>query len=255
MKRRMLTQGSRLLGVMALAVLCAPSTADAQITRVSGSGYRQSFGANIGWFAVRGVDARHAEDVLLANLDFLAFEIDDFNTGTIGAEWLIGVNEYLEAGVGIGYQRRTVPSVYRAVVNDNGTDDPFDDLEIFQELKLRVVPLTGTVRFLPLGRNASFQPYVGGGISLLNWRYSEAGEFVDFTDDTIFNARYVASGNAVGPVFLAGVRAPVADVWLLGGELRYQRGEGDTKPEESQLLGRKVDLGGWSANFGVSFRF
>ena len=255
MMRRIVTKGSRLLGMVALAALLAPSTADAQITRVSGGDYRQSFGVNVGWFGLRGEDARHADDVLLANLDFLAFDIKDFNSGTIGAEWLVGITDYLEAGVGIGFQRRTVPTVYRAIVNDNGTDDPFDDLEIAQDLRLRVVPITGTVRFLPLGRNASFQPYVGGGIALLNWRYSEAGEFVDFTDETIFNARYVASGNTVGPVILAGIRAPVADVWTVGGELRYQRGEGDTKADQTELLGRKIDLGGWSANFAVAFRF
>jgi opacity protein-like surface antigen len=111
------------------------------------------------------------------------------------------------------------------------------------------------VRFLPLGRNASVQPYVGGGISLLNWRYSEAGEFVDFTDDSIFNSRYVADGNAIGPVILAGIRAPVADVWTVGAELRFQRGEGDTKAAQTGLLGDKIDLGGWSANFGFAFRF
>ena len=248
MMRRMLLQMSRVLGLVALAALFAPATADAQITRVSGGDYRQSIGVNLGWFAMRGEDSRHADDVLLANLDFLAFEIKDFNTATIGAEWLVGVGEYLEAGVGVGFQRRTVPTVYRDFTHDDG-------FEIEQDLRLRVVPITGTVRFLPLGRNASFQPYVGGGISILNWRYSEAGEFVDFTDDSIFNSRYVASGNAVGPVILAGIRAPVADVWTVGGEVRFQRGEGDTKPAQSELLGSKIDLGGWSANFGVAFRF
>jgi outer membrane protein W len=236
------------VALAAAAALSAPATADAQITRVSSGDFRQAFGVNIGWFGLRGEDARVADDVLLADLDFLAFDIKDFNSGTIGAEWLIGVSEYLEAGVGVGFQRRTVPTVYRDFTHDDG-------FEIAQDLRLRVIPVTGTVRFLPLGRSAGIQPYVGAGVSLLNWRYSEFGEFVDFSDDSIFNARYVASGNALGPIILAGLRAPVSDVWLVGGELRYQRGEGDTKPAESELLGSKIDLGGWSANFGVHFRF
>jgi outer membrane protein W len=249
MTKRMLVQWSRRApGILAFAALLAPATADAQITRVPTSDYRQSVGVTVGWFGLRGEDARVSNDVLLANLDFLAFDIKDFNTGTIGAEWLVGVHEYFEAGVGIGFQRRTVPSVYRDFTFDDG-------FEIAQDMRLRVVPITGTVRFLPLGRTGGFQPYVGGGVSLLNWRYSEAGEFVDFTDDTIFNARYVASGNTVGPMILAGVRAPVAELWTVGGELRYQRGEGDTKASETGLLADKIDLGGWSANFGVHFRF
>jgi outer membrane protein W len=122
-------------------------------------------------------------------------------------------------------------------------------------LKLRIAPLTATVRFLPLGRGASVEPYVGAGIGVFNWRYSETGEFVDFSDGSIFRENYVAKGNAVGPVIFAGVRAPVADVWTVGGEFRYQRAEGDTDSAESGLLADKIDLGGWSANFTFGFRF
>ena len=238
------------LSSAALILLCAlvmPATAEAQITRVS-SDSRHAIGVTFGYFGARSEDARVADDVLLANLESLAFDISDFNTGTIGGEWLIGLNNYIEAGLGVGYQRRTVPSVYRDFVNEN-------DTEIAQDLKLRVIPFTGTVRFLPAGRNGSFQPYVGGGIAALNWRYSEAGEFVDFDDDSIFRARYVANGTAIGPVFLAGIRGPVGDALTLGGELRYQRAEGDTNRAETGLLGDKIDLGGWAANFAIHFRF
>ena len=235
------------VAIVAVYAVLAPATADAQITRVS-SDTRHAVGVTFGFFGARGEDSRVADDVLLANLESLAFDISDFNTGTIGGEWLVGLNNYIEAGIGVGFQRRTVPSVYRDFVNEN-------DTEIAQDLKLRVIPITGTVRFLPVGRNGSFQPYVGGGIGALNWRYSETGDFVDFDDSSIFRARYVANGTAVGPVFLAGVRGPVGDVWTVGGELRYQRAEGDTKSAETGLLADKIDLGGWSANFGFHFRF
>ncbi len=249
MTKRFLIQGPRwALGILAAAALLAPATAQAQITRVPNTAPRQAVGLNVGWFGVRGEDARVSDDVLLANLDFLAFEIDDFNSGTIGGEWLFGISEYLEVGAGIGYSRRTVPSIYR--------DFEFEDgFPIAQEMRLRIVPITGTLRFLPLGRSGGFQPYVGGGVSLLNWRYSEFGEFVDFTDDTVFNARYVADGNTVGPALLVGARTPVGDMWTVGGELRYQWGEGDTDAAESGLLADRIDLGGWSVNFGFHFRF
>ena len=48
------------------------------------------------------------DDVLLANLNDLAFEIEDFNNWTFGGEWLFGVSNYLETGVGVGYYQRTV---------------------------------------------------------------------------------------------------------------------------------------------------
>lgn len=235
-------------GAVVLSTLFMPAAASAQITRVSGSDTRQAVGVTFGYFATRAEDARVADDVLLADLESLAFNISDFNTGTIGAEWLVGLNDYIEAGLGVGYQRRTVPSVYRDFTNENNT-------EIVQDLKLRVIPVTATVRFLPIGRNGAVQPYVGGGVALMNWRYSETGEFVDATDLTIFRARYIAKGNTVGPVILAGLRAPVGDAFLVGGEVRYHRGEGDTDRTQTGLLADKIDLGGWSANFGVHFRF
>ena len=50
--------------------------------------------------------------------------------------------------------------------------------EIEQDLKLRIVPFTATVRLLPLGHDAPVQPYIGGGVGVFGWRYSESGQFV-----------------------------------------------------------------------------
>jgi hypothetical protein len=56
-------------------------------------------------------------------------------------------------------------------------------------------------------------------------------------------------------VFLGGIRAPIADVWDIGGEVQYQHASGDTKPAESQLLGDKIDLGGFHLLFTMHIRF
>ena len=232
---------------IALATVLLPAVADAQVQRVSGSDSRHSLGFGIGYFALRGEDSRVDDDVLLNDLSSLAFDVDDFNGVLFDGEWLIGISDYLEAGVGLGYYQRTVPSVYRDFQNANGT-------EIEQDLKLRVAPFSATVRFLPVGRDATVQPYVGVGLGVNWWRYTETGEFVDFNDDSIFRARYEADGTALGPVILAGLRAPIADVWDVGGEIRWQRAEGDIDPE-TELLGSKIDLGGVSASFKVHLRF
>ena len=203
-------------------------------------------GFNLGYFAVRGEDSRVDEDVLLANLSSLVFDIDDFNGANVGGEFVFGLGEYLEAGVGVNYYQRTVPSIYADVVSDDG-------FEIAQELKLRIIPFSATVRFLPIGRGG-VEPYVGAGIGVFNWRYSEVGEFVDFDDNSIFRDRYIADGTSVGPIVLGGIRFPVADVWSIGGELRYQKAEGKDL-FDSGLLGDKIDLGGWTASFTFQLRF
>jgi len=207
----------------------------------------QAVNLGVGWFMVRGEDARDA-DVLIEDLQSLAFEVKDFNGPLVNGEWLIGFGDRIEVGFGAGFYQRTVPSVYANFVDSDGT-------EIEQDLKLRIVPVTATVRFIPFGEPGEFQVYVGGGAALLNWKYSEVGEFVDFSDDSIFTDRYLASGNTVAPVILGGVRIPLdGDVFAVNGEVRWQGGKGDL-PADSGLLSDTIDLGGVSVIAGFHIRF
>ncbi|MEQ1909837.1 MAG: hypothetical protein ABMA15_13495 [Vicinamibacterales bacterium] len=211
------------------------------------SGYaQQSLNLYVGGFVPTSEDARDKQDVLWNNLDFLAFNIKDFNGGTVGAEYLVGLGENFEGGLGVGIYSRNVPSVYTGYVNANGS-------EIEQDLKLRTVPFTATVRWLPLGRSAGFEPYFGAGVAVVNFRYSESGQFVDFTDGSIFRDTFVGSGTATGPTVLGGIRVPVGG-WALGGEIRWQRAIGDL-PADQAFAGSKIDLGGFNylATFNIKF--
>jgi opacity protein-like surface antigen len=234
---------------IALFAIAGAVPAQAQITRVESG--RNAIGFNFGYFSARSFDARVDDDVLVADLTdgeySLAFDVDDFNGATFGGEWVVGVGEYLEAGFGASFYQKTVPSVYAQKIRDDGS-------EIAQDLKLRIVPLTATVRFLPIGRRG-ITPYVGAGIGAFNWHYSEVGEFI-FEDDVTDNARFVADGWAAGPVILGGVRFPVSDVWTVGGELRWQKAVGKgLQDQEPLFLENRVDLGGWTTNFTVHLRF
>jgi opacity protein-like surface antigen len=249
MMKRSVIRGLGITAGVALALAAVtPVPAEAQVVRVTGSDTRHAIGFNLGYFAVRGEDSRVDDDVLLADINDLLFEIGDFSGFTFGGEYLLGVSDYLEVGAGLGFYQKEVPSVYRDFEDIDGS-------EIAQDLKLRIVPITATVRFLPIGREASVQPYVGAGIGIFNWRYSEVGEFVDFDQGgLIFRQRYEKDGTAVGPVVLAGLRAPVGDFWTVGGEIRWQRAEGDGLFDEG-FLADKIDLGGWTTSFNVHFRF
>jgi hypothetical protein len=239
------TRGRAVLATLAVAVLLAPAAAMAQ-------SHSQSITFTAGFFAPKGEDGRVDDDVLIAELsssDPLLFEIGDFVGGSFGAEWLIGLGEYLEAGVGASYYKRTVPSIYELSVRPSGA-------EIEQDLRLRIAPVTATLRFFPLGKFHGFQPYVGAGVSRLNFRFSEVGEFIDPADGTIFSNRYVESGSTVAPVFLGGLRYPLAGRFLLGGEARYQSGEGDLPTGGTDgFIASEIDLGGWTGNFTLGIMF
>jgi hypothetical protein len=205
---------------------------------------QQTFNVSLGYFTVRGQDARVTGDVLNANRNFLTFDIKDFNSASIGGEWLIPVGRYIEAGAGLAFTRRTVPTVYTKFVNANNS-------EIDQDLRLRMVPVAFTFRVLPLGQDVGFQPYLGGGLGVINWRYSESGQFVDTRDRSIFNNSYAASGTETGPVAMGGIRF-AGDTLASGFEIRYQAAEADLP---APFAGTKIDLGGWSYLFTVGMRF
>ena len=234
-------------GLIALVVLLAPASAFAQISRVSSSEHRNSVGFTLGGFFPKGEDGRVDGDVIVRDLDDLVFEVNDFNGLSVGGEWLFTLGNYMEGGVGAGFYKRSVPSVYRDFVNDNGS-------EIEQDLKFRIAPITGSIRFLPVG-HGSVEPYVGIGVGIFNWRWSETGEFVDASDSSIFRSSFEASGTSVGPVILAGVRAPIADALDVGGEFQWQKATADIDTAETGLLGNKIDLGGWHALFTMHIRF
>jgi len=200
----------------------------------------------VGSFHPHGFDSRGADDVLFQNATFLSFDSRDFNNATVGAEWLVGLSDLFDAGLGIGFYQNTAPAIYTNLVDQN-------QFNIEQDLKLRIIPFTATIRFLPLGHHAAFRPYVGAGVGIMAWRYSETGDFVDATDNSIFRDSFVGSGTAVGPVILGGVSVPLGPVGI-GGELRYQSAKGDL-PASEGFAAPKIDLGGMNYLFTVNFRF
>ena len=216
-----------------------------------------------GIFFPRGFDSRVDGDVLVANLtqpavpglggstSSLDFEVSDFRAFPIFGEWNIGFGDRIEVSVGVGYQNKNVDSRYRDLVNTAN-----NDADIVQELRLRMIPITGTVKFLPMGQAGQFQPYFGGGISAVNFHYQEAGDFVDPSTLEIFNDKFTASGTAFGALILGGLRMPLGgDVYALQVEGRYLFGSGDTGGADAGFLGDKIDLSGGSINFGFLIRF
>ena len=235
---------------VAAIIILAPATAGAQIRQVGSSSSvgNSTVNFNIGYIGLKSLESRVDDDVLLNNLQSLhplLFEIEDFNGPTIGGEYLFGIGSHFEAGVGVGFAQRTVDSIYADLTRPG-------DVEIRQELKLRQIPVTFTGRYLFLPRGSSVEPYIGGGVVAIRYRYSEVGDFIDDTL-TIFPARFVKDGVAVGPTIFGGLRAPVGN-WTVGGDVRWQKAEADGLFDEG-FLGDKLDLGTWQVNFTFGFRF
>jgi hypothetical protein len=228
---------STLAGVLAFTVL----SADAAFAQ------QQSVNFSLGYFTIRGEDSRVTGDVLVENRDLFLFDFSDFNSAALGAEYLVSLGEFLEVGGSVGYTSRGVDTLYEDYERPDGS-------EIEQELKLRIVPMSATIRVLPLGRSGAFQPYVGGGLGIYSWRYSETGDFIDFSlpGRPVFRETYTQTGTSLGPVAVFGARVPLGNV-TIGGEVRYQKAEGDL--DERDFLGPKIDLGGFHYAGTIGFRW
>jgi len=243
---------TRFASTIVLALLFAPAAASAQIrqtgTTPATGGGRNTISFSVGYFGLKGIESRDKDDVILGELvndHPLLFEVNDLNSATFGGEYLFAVHPHVEAGVGLGFSQKTISTVYADLTHSNND-------EIRQDIKLRQIPVTFTGRFLILPRGSSVEPYIGGGLAAIRYQYSEAGEFVDELG-TIFPAVYKTDGTAVGPMIVAGARAPIQN-WTIGGEFGWQKVVADV-PVDDGFLGTKLDLGGWRFNFNVGFRF
>lgn len=239
--------------VLLTAALLPAAPASAQVV--------QGLHVGGGFFAPKGFDSRVDGDVLVRDAfgeslpdfpelsDALVFDMGDFRSGHLFAEWTVGFGDHVEVAAGVGFYKRTVPTIYFDLVDELG-------FEIEQELGLRIIPVTGVVRFLPVGRAGDFQPYVGAGVGLFNFRYTEQGRFVDPVTFDIFEDRFTTTGSAPGGVVLGGVRIPLGgDIFGLTLEGRYQFATGETGGIEEGFLDEKIDLGGASFDVGFLVRF
>jgi hypothetical protein len=227
---------------LALAAVLTPVPAAAQ----------QRISFSFGGFVPRGLDGRDREDVLVNDQSFLDFNMSDLHGIKFGGEWLVPLGDLFDAAGGIEFYQSTTLAADRFSEFEN-TGNP-----IFADLKLRTIPINATFRFLPLGRHG-VEPYVGGGVSIIRYRYSETGDFVADDNVTIINGDFVGDGWKTGPVILGGVRVPVGG-WSIGGEMKYQWAVADlplgqgfaTAPGSSTP---KIDLGGFSYAVTFGFKF
>lgn len=199
-----------------------------------------------GWFSPAG-ESQLWED----NLETFDFQLDDFNYVMGGVELGIELKELLDVTIGFdGYSRR-VSSQYRDFVREDGT-------EIEQDFQLKIFPITGGFRFLPLGKFHKFIPYVAAGGALYYFDYQEEGEFIDFGTFDVFSDTFRDSGLTLGGYAGAGLEFLLSEGidegqgWFVFAEFRRHwvgvELAGDFK-------GDQLDLGGYQWGFGVSLRF
>ena len=213
---------------------------------------QQTLNFSLGYFTVRGEDARVDGDVLNENRNVPRLRRRAISTARPSAAsgWCRWANTSRRApGVELlrdaRCRRCTQISSTRTAPRSSRTS------------ACGSIPVAFTVRVLPLGQTSPVQPYFGGGLGICSaWRYSESGEFVDFRGRTRSSATSSSpSGTATGPVVLGGIRF-AGDAVSAGGEVRYHSADARSgtalldRPGESADRSRRLDL-----QFTIGWRF
>ena len=160
-------------------------------------------------------------------------------TCTFGGEWLFGVSDYLEAGVGVGYyQTHRAERLPRLSSTPNGA-------EIEQDLKLRMVPITAPCASCRSAAARRSSPTSAAASASSTGATREIGEFVDSSDDTIFGATLQRRRHRGRPGHPR--RRPLPGRRRVDGRRRSALAEGRRRHRarsRAGFLGDKIDLGG-----------
>jgi hypothetical protein len=172
---------------------------------------------------------------------------------TGGVEYNHVLANNIEVAVHVDGYGRSIDTSYRDWVRPDGS-------EIFQTLRLQIVPSGLTLQIVPTSKRTKVAPFIGGGVDLVYWKYEEFGDFIDFFDPDlpVYADHFISDGVTFGFHATGGVRVYLNRDFALVVRGAYQWAEADMGddfgPSEPGLINR-LDLSGASVTFGLHVRF
>lgn len=241
---------ARFLAAIALVAVTRPSHA-----QNAGDGFL--FHAPGGSWGIYGgfERATASSDVFAFVTKQLTLSRGDFSAATVGTNIAIRVSPTNDIVLDLNYTNVSRRSEFRDWIDQN-------NLPIEQTTRLWRMPITVNVKHYlaprgrPIGRFAWIPAarafYVGAGAGMMQYKFSQVGDFVDFDSLTVAPDRFVST--AWTPVLhaLAGVDFSLTGHFVLTGEARYTWARG---PMGRDFVGfNRIDLSGISATAGISIR-
>lgn len=173
----------------------------------------------------------------------------DWRGFTGGIAYFSRIARNVELGVSVdGYTRRLDTS-YRDYTRPDGR-------EIRQSLRLQMVPIGLSLRFVPTSRRARIAPYVEVGGDAISYKYEEFGDFIDFEDADlpVLADSFISEGFGFGFHVAGGLKVPINPDFSIVGEGRYQWAK-HRMGDDFAIADYEIDLSGWSATVGFNIRF
>ncbi len=170
---------------------------------------------------------------------------DDFADDLLAIDYIHPIGPRMSFLASVGAWEASVAQEYIRFENE------ITGAGIFHTTSFELTSLEAGLLWNLTERDATVVPYVGVGGGYYDWTLTEAGEFIDFTDLSIIDARFTDSGDTFGWFWVAGLEVPVADSWRVFAEGRWSKMDDDLSGD-FQGLGT-LDLGGRTVAFGVGW--
>ena len=244
---------SKIRSALLTALLAVATPAFAQS---SGNGFL--FGRPSGSFSIRGgySQANAGSDLFSFTTNELTLDKNSFNGLTLGADVAFTLSPRLDLVLGASYAGTSNRSEFRHFVDNN-------NLPIEQNTDFVRAPITASLKYYlaPHGRSlgsfawipTKFSPFLGAGAGVMYYRFSQAGDFVDFRTNGVFNQSYASSGWAPTAHGLAGFDYSLSPRLSLTTEARYAWAKADLGRDYSGF--KPIDLSGLSTTVGIYVRF
>ena len=216
------------------------------------------FGPPKGSVGIRGnwLFARAQSDWFSFVTDELTLDAKDFNAPGFAADVSIALSRRADAVIGLEFSQSSTASEYRDFVDN-------DRLPINQTTRLRTFDMTGSVKLALLGKGVQvsrlawvprqFIPYVGAGGGLLRYDLEQTGDFIDYTDFSVFGSAFRSSGWTPLVQAFGGVDVRVLKRVYVTLDARYQWAKGTL--DDTWIDFDPIDLAGFKLAAGASLVF
>jgi len=239
-----------LLAATALAAVTRPSRAQA-----AGDGFLFR-SPQFTWGIHGGFDrALASSDVFSFVTKQLTLSRGDFSSATFGSSLAVPVSRSNDVVIDVSYASVAHRSEFRDWVDQN-------NLPIEQTTSLRRIPVTVgfrhylTARGRSIGRfawiPASRAIYVGAGAGMMQYRFRQVGDFVDFATLNVFPDEFLSKAWTPVVNAVAGIELSLGRVVMLTGEARYTWAKGPMSSDYDRF--NRIDLSGITVSTGFAIR-
>jgi hypothetical protein len=249
---------ARLLGAIgAFALIAAAPFPSIQAQVPGGNGFL--LGAPDGALTLRGGWSLPSagSDIFSFTTNQLTINRSDFHSPLIGADLSFHLLSRTDIVYSVEYSGMNRGSEFRHFIDNNHQP-------IQQSTALFRVPQTLSVKqyLTDRGRSvgqlawipARFAVYVGAGGGITWYRFKQHGDWIDFTDNSVFPATMQSEGWTGVAQILAGGEWSLSERFAAVTEARYLRSHATMDPSDFTGFA-PIDLSGFSTTAGIAVRF